>query len=68
LKGELYFETFIKRFKNLTYEELIEFFNKEVGNTGWGTARASYLTAFHSEFINHNFDYFEIGNEKELSY
>ena len=67
-KGELYFEKFIKRFNNRTDEELIEYFNQEVGNGGWGTARASYLAAIHHEFNNRNFDYSDIGNEKELSF
>jgi len=68
LKGELYFEEFINRFDSLSDEELIELFNKEVDNQGWGTARASYLAAIHHEFIKRKFDYSEIGNEKELSF
>lgn len=36
-------------------EKLIERFNKEVGNTGWGTARSHYLEALRKELLKRNF-------------
>ncbi|KMQ70827.1 hypothetical protein [Chryseobacterium koreense] len=32
--------------------ELIETFNREVGNGGWGSARAEFLAALKQEFLN----------------
>jgi len=66
-KGEIYYEEFLMRFASLTNEEVVELYNKEIGNSGWGTARASYLAAIHYEFQRRKIDYFEVGNSTSLS-
>ncbi|MEK7473308.1 MAG: hypothetical protein AAB668_01070 [Patescibacteria group bacterium] len=58
---------FIERFKAMSDAELVEAFNKEVGNPGWVSARAEYLTVLHREFDERGFDYSVIGNEGGLS-
>ena len=35
------------RFARASVQELIDALNREVGNRGWGTARADYLHALH---------------------
>lgn len=68
LRGEILFEEFLERFGLISDEELIQVFNKEVENNGWGTARAAYLSAIHNEFERRFFDYSEIGNIDSLSF
>jgi hypothetical protein len=58
---------FIERFKAMSDIELIEAFNKEVGNPGWVSARAAYLMALHDEFVRRGFDYSSIGSAAGLS-
>lgn len=47
---------FIKKLSQLKDEQLIEKFNKQVGNKGWGHARANYLEALRKELLKRNFD------------
>ena len=48
-------------------EQLVDAFNREVGNSGWTGSRASYLSALHEEFENRNYDYSAIGGKGSLS-
>jgi hypothetical protein len=68
MQGRYYFEEYAQKLSTISDLELIEKFNLEVGNNGWGTARASYLAAIHQEFNRRGFDYSQIGNVKELSF
>ncbi len=61
------YEEYKKILKSKTGEQLIEAFNREVGNPGWASSRASYLAALHDEFEEHRYDYAEIGDKYELS-
>jgi hypothetical protein len=61
------YEKYMQRFDKCTDQEIIKAFNKEAGNCGWGTARASYLSALHKQLDNRNFDYSEIGDEGSMS-
>ena len=56
------------RFKSMTDEQLIAAFNNEVRNSGWTSARASYLATLHEEFENRSYDYSDIGDKKQLSF
>ena len=40
---------FRETMQNATHQELVNFFNKQVGNTGWGSARSYYLAALREE-------------------
>lgn len=59
--------SFSERMRKATDQELIGFFNREVGNTGWGNARADYLAALHEEIKSRNFDSSIIISKKEMS-
>ena len=67
-QGQKYFEEYVNRFSTYSDSEIISTFNFEVGNSGWGTARASYLSAIHSEFDRRNIDYSLIGDAQTLSF
>jgi hypothetical protein len=58
---------YAERLKRRSDEELITDFNREVGNQGWTSSRASYLAALHREFIVREFDYSAVGDEVSLS-
>lgn len=59
--------SFRESMQKTTDQELIGFFNREVGNQGWGNARANYLAALHEEIRSRNFDSSIIITEKEMS-
>ena len=61
------YEKYTDSFDKCTDQEIIAAFNKEAGNRGWGTARASYLGALHKQLEKRNFDYSEIGNKGSMS-
>lgn len=63
-----YYETFKYKMEKYSDEELIQAFNDQVGNAGWGSGRAGYLTAIFDEFKERNYDYSAIGNEEALSF
>ena len=56
-----------QRFEEKSDEELIDAFNREVGNSGWGTARATYLCELHRAFERRGFDYSAIGDASGFS-
>jgi len=62
-----YYKEFKDGFKKMNDGQLIDVFNKEVGNTGWVSARGSYLFALHTEFEDRGYNYSAIGNKKYLS-
>lgn len=63
-----HYQEYLEYFKGMTDEQLVHVFNREVGNNGWVSARASYLGALHGEFENRNYNYSAIDNKKELSF
>ena len=62
------FHKYMEQLNKFSDEEIIENFNHEVGNGGWGTARASYLGALHEQLNIRKFDYSEIGDNGRLSF
>jgi hypothetical protein len=62
-KTETSISDFSEEFKVLSDEELIEVFNREVGNNGWTSSRAKYLAALDSELKKRNFDCSAIRDE-----
>lgn len=40
--------------------ELVEAFNKDVGNPGWVSARAAFLTALRDEFERREINYLPV--------
>lgn len=63
-----YFEEYKVIFSTYTDSQIITAFNTEIGVSGWGTARASFLSAIHAEFERREINYAEIGDEKSLSF
>ena len=61
------YEQYTERLDQKTDQEIIKAFNREAGNCGWGTARASYLGALHDQLEKRNFDYSEIGDSAAMS-
>ena len=61
------YEKYMKALDQYTDQEIIKAFNKEAGNCGWGTARASWLGALHKQFDKRNFDYSAIGDKGSMS-
>jgi hypothetical protein len=55
------------RFEKMTGKELIDAFNREVGNRGWTSSRGSYLAALFNEFKERGYDFYEIGDDEYLS-
>ncbi len=47
---------FRETMQNATDQELVNFFNKQVGNTGWGSARSYYLAALREEITKRDMD------------
>lgn len=62
------YDGFLQRMRQYDDQELIGCFNHEVGKQGWGTARASYMAAIHSEWIARGFDFSTIGDSRRLSF
>lgn len=62
------YKEFRNRFKKVSDKQLIGAFNREVGNKGWTTSRASYLAALHQEFEDRGYNYQSIGDKTGLSF
>jgi hypothetical protein len=60
-------DEYIARLSKCSDEELIGAFNREVGNTGWTSSRASYLAALYREFKVRGFDCTTIGDGHSFS-
>ncbi|MBO7589707.1 MAG: hypothetical protein J6T18_09840 [Bacteroidaceae bacterium] len=51
-----YYQEYAARFAAASSQSLVESFNKEVGNTGWTTMRASFIAALIDEFWSRGID------------
>lgn len=51
-----HYKEFQERFKNLTDQELLDTYNKDLGNPGWVSARAVFLSTLQDEFKNRGID------------
>lgn len=51
-----HYQEYAARFAAATSQSLVESFNKEVGNTGWTSMRASFIAALIDEFRNRGID------------
>ena len=65
MKNNTYnFEVTLQQMNN---QELTDRFNREVGNQGWGNARAAFLYALRNEFLSRDFDASKIIYEDGMS-
>lgn len=55
------------KLQKMNDHELIDRFNQEVGNQGWGNARAAFLYALRNEFLSRDFDASKIIYEDRMS-
>ena len=51
-----YYQKYAARFTAASSQSLVESFNKEVGNAGWTSMRASFIAALIDEFRNQGID------------
>ena len=49
-------ERFAKRISEMPLDELVSTFNKDVGHTGWVSARGKFLAALKKEFLRRGVD------------
>lgn len=66
--GKELFEEYMEQMDSYSDAELVEAFNRQVGNPGWGSARASYGSAIRAQLNKRNIDYSEVGDDKSISY
>jgi hypothetical protein len=59
---------FTIRLRAMSDNELIDAFNKDVGNPGWVAARGRFHAALREEFIKRGFDFSAIGNDISISF
>jgi hypothetical protein len=52
----------------LSDEELISRFNREVGIRAWGNARSAFLNKIHDEFLKRKFDSRLIADKETMSF
>ena len=61
------YEKYMEALDKYSDQEIIKEFNREAGNCGWGTARASWLGALHKQLEKRDFDYSAIGDKGRMS-
>jgi hypothetical protein len=61
------YKEFQERFTAMSDEELVEAFNREVGNPGWTSSRATYLALLREEFEKRKFDHSAVTGSGGLS-
>ncbi len=54
-------------FENEPDDKIVDYFNKEVGKSSWGTARAGYILALRNTFSKRGIDFSIIGDWKSIS-
>jgi hypothetical protein len=62
------YDEFANRFKGKTDDEVVAAFNREVGNNGWTSSRASFMAALHDEIKARGFDFSAVGDAESLSF
>lgn len=67
-KTQRLYEECKEQLQKMSDEQLIDSFNKDVGNPGWVDARARFHSAIHEEFERRGFDFSIIGNKNSLSF
>ncbi len=59
-----YYQEYAARFAAASNQSLVESFNKEVGNTGWTSMRASFIAALIDEFRNRGIDISVVNDDR----
>ena len=58
------YQEFKDKFRSMSDSQLIDAFNREVGDSGWTGSRGAYLSALHNEFKNRHYDCAKIEGEE----
>ena len=68
MKQSLYYMTFAEKFITYSIEQLVELFNREVGNNGWSSMRAAQDCALMDEFKRRGIDITAVSNGEVISF
>ncbi|MDO5105456.1 hypothetical protein [Capnocytophaga sp.] len=62
-----HYQDYKRKFSQQTIDELIEAFNREVGNNGWVSIRGAYLKALREELVVRDLDCSDFIYENSMS-
>lgn len=68
MKKSLYYMRFAEKFITYSIEQLVELFNREVGNNGWSSMRAAQDCALMDEFMRRGIDISAVSNGEMISF
>lgn len=68
MKKSLNYMRFAEKFITYTIEQLVELFNREVGNNGWSSMRAAQDCALMDEFKRRGIDITAVSNGEVISF
>ena len=68
MKKSLYYMRFAEKFITYSIEQLVELFNREVGNNGWSSMRAAQDCALMDEFKRRGVDITAVSNGEMISF
>ena len=68
MKKSLNYMRFAEKFITYSIEQLVELFNREVGNNGWSSMRAAQDCALMDEFRRRDIDVSAISNGDMISF
>ena len=63
-----YYQEYTARLAAASNQSLVESFNKEVGNTGWTSMRASFIAALIDEFRNRGIDISVVNDDRNTDF
>ena len=68
MQQHIYYIRYALRFADMQIPELVNIFNRQVGNTGWTGMRAYHDQALIDEFQRRGFDVSAVYNGKTISF
>lgn len=64
-KQDMRYQQFEERFKKMNDKELIHAYKNDIGNPGWVSSRALFITALREELNKRKLDYSNISSSKK---
>ena len=68
MQQSIYYIKFALQFADMQITELVNIFNRQVGNRGWTSMRAYHDQALIDEFLRRGIDVSDIYNGKAISF
>lgn len=68
MQQSIYYIKFALQFADMQITELVNIFNRQVGNRGWTNMRAYHDKALIDEFLRRSIDVSDIYNGKAISF